>query len=119
MRVFPAECHFDCVGDGEIFCDTCETWFHYSCDNLTNKAFNLFSKSPLPYSCSLCIFYLDTREYKYEKALRRLSEATRKGMCGEAIKVESIEAIKVESIYMRGESKSVASLVRKGIKTAV
>jgi hypothetical protein len=80
MRVFPAECHFDCVGDGEIFCDTCETWFHYSCDNLTNKAFNLFSKSPLPYSCSLCIFYLDTREYKYEKALRRLSEATRKSI---------------------------------------
>jgi hypothetical protein len=73
----------------------------------------------LPYSCSLCNFYLDTREYKYEKALRRLSEATRKGMCDEAIKVEPIEAIKVESIYMRGESKSVASLVRKGIKTAV
>jgi hypothetical protein len=102
-------CHFDCVGDGEIFCDTCETWFHYSCENLTNKAFNLFSKSLLPYSCSLCNFY--TREYKYEKALRRLSEATRKGMCD--------EAIKVESIYMRGESKSVTSLVRKGIKTAV
>jgi hypothetical protein len=40
-------------------------------------------------------------------------------MCDEAIKVEPIEAIKVESIYMRGESKSVASLVRKGIKTAV
>ena len=96
-------CHFDCVGDREIFCDTCETWFHYSCENLTNKAFNLFSKSPLPYSCSLCNFYLDTREYKYEKALRRLSEATRKGKCD--------EAIKVESIYMRGESKYVTSSV--------
>ena len=81
-------CHFDCVEDREIFCDTCETWFHYSCENLTNKAFNLFSKSPLPYSCSLCNFYLDTRKYKYEKALRTLSEATRKGMCDEAIKVE-------------------------------
>jgi hypothetical protein len=47
-------CHLDCVGDREIFCDSCDSWFHYSCENLTNKAFNLLSKSPLPYSCSLC-----------------------------------------------------------------
>ena len=71
------------------------------------KAFNLFSKSPLPYSCSLCNFYLDTREYKYEKALRRLSEATRKGKCD--------EAIKVESIYTRGESKYVTSSVSNSV----
>jgi len=100
-------CNFDCIGDREIFCDTCETWFHYSCENLTNKAFNLLNKSPLPYSCSLCNFYLDTRVYKYEKALRRLSEATRKGMCE--------EAIKVESIYMRGESKSLTNPVSNSV----
>ena len=100
-------CHLDCVGDREIFCDSCDSWFHYSCENLINKAFNLLSKSPLPYSCSLCSLYLDTREYKYEKALRRLREATRKGLCD--------QAIQVESIYMRGESMSLTSPVSNSV----
>ena len=36
-------CHFDCVGDREIFCDTCQTWFHYSCENLTAVHFVIFT----------------------------------------------------------------------------
>jgi hypothetical protein len=59
----------------------------------------------------------ETMSRKYHKIsphhLHNQSDIFRreKGMCD--------EAIKVESIYMRGESKSVTSLVRKGIKTAV
>jgi hypothetical protein len=55
----------------------------------------------LPYSCSLCNFY--TREYKYEKALRRLSEATRKRKCDEAIKVES----KINLIYDKNKALNI------------
>ena len=38
-----------------IYCELCNTWIHQRCIKMTAKTFNLFSISPLPFFCNICI----------------------------------------------------------------
>ena len=38
-----------------IYCELCNTWIHQRCIKMTVKTFNLFSISPLPFFCNICI----------------------------------------------------------------
>lgn len=94
-------CKLDCVGNQEIYCDACDTWFHSSCENLTSRTFNVLNLTSLPYSCSLCNYDRHTNKYKFYQALQRLSSASDLGLLD--------EGVKVELIYMHNELKTVAS----------
>lgn len=55
-------CEESVIVDG-IFCDLCENWFHYHCENLSSGEIETLTCSDDPYHCQFCVFDSECRNF--------------------------------------------------------
>lgn len=59
-----------------IYCESCKTWFHYSCADLDSDECSLFEKSDLSFICDQCFDHETGNEYNYQTGLSRLAQVS-------------------------------------------
>ena len=86
---------YPCVGCGLncnswcIGCDGCDRWFHYACENLNKKQFNVLQRSGCDYFCTQCTNKTDG-SFDFVKSLKRLESYVKAGNLATGAEVETI-----------------------------
>ena len=61
-------CQLSCV-----LCETCNTWFHFLCEDMTSSNFFELASNPLPYICQKCTEN-DNGSYNVKAGLNRMAQ---------------------------------------------
>lgn len=67
-------CRLNCKTDS-IFCDTCQSWYHAACEQLSSKHFSIYQNSNLAYTCNSCFRQeVGDVNYDYSQGIARLKK---------------------------------------------
>ena len=92
------ECSANCVGCGE-----CDTWYHYSCENLDKDHIKELQVLPMEYVCVKCSTRWGT--YLFQDSLQRLSLSASKSFV--ALK----NAARMERVFLRCHTMYMADTI--------
>lgn len=90
-------CGEESEGETCIACDTCNSWFHLTCEGLRTSDFKFLTSKDLPYHCSKCTTRPDGK-FDFQLSLQRLAVNRR-----DFKKLR--DAAKLEKILLRNEPK--------------
>lgn len=65
-------CGEESEGKTCIACDTCNSWFHITCEGLRTSDFKFLTSKDLPYHCSKCTTGSDGK-FDFQLSLQRLA----------------------------------------------
>lgn len=97
----------DCGGNcaaGCVFCESCENWFHYKCQNLLKRQFSEISSSKNAFCDYICTKCTKTPEglFDFGKSLKRLEKYSESG---------NLEAgAHMEMLFLRNENNHAMNL---------
>ena len=79
-----------------VLCETCNTWYHFLCKDMTSSQFCRLSSNPLPYICRKCTANPDG-SYNFVAGLNRVSQFI-------SDKNKILHAATCERIFMRHQA---------------
>ncbi|KAK3103858.1 hypothetical protein FSP39_022462 [Pinctada imbricata] len=90
-------CRKPCIGSDDMGCESCNSWYHSTCESISQSDLTFLSKTSLPYVCKRCNLN-EHGVFDYEASLRRISAA---------IDTKPNDAATIERIFLRDESSCV------------
>ena len=101
-----------------VFCEVCESWFHYKCHQLNKDQFLALSKSKnCDFVCKICCV---TKEgaYDYQKALIRLEGYANRKVLDEGVYIESV-LVRNEDLRVTIETGKLKGLVEDRVSKQI
>ena len=80
-------CGIQCI-DNSVFCEKCATWYHDKCERLSVSDLSTMHRLTEDYLCSFCTHVYGI--YDFPAALKRLENASKRGMLESAVRMEHI-----------------------------
>ena len=89
-----------CINDA-VYCESCFSWYHATCENLSVTDLKVLQKLPQDYLCSSCV--KDGNRFDSARALQQLETANRVGKLESALKMEQLRLRNAASVQARSE----------------